>query len=53
MTEKEALELMKKIDPLDICGGHVDADDILCEVLKSIGFSELIEEYDKIIKWYA
>ena len=37
----------------DVEGAHADADDILCQVLKAFGLQELVEEYDKVEKWYA
>lgn len=38
---------------VDVESAHSDADDILCRVLKASGLQELVEEYDKIEKWYA
>ena len=32
---------------------HRDADDIICELLKELGFGDVVEVYDKIPKWYA
>lgn len=32
---------------------HVRADDILCEALKLLGCTELVELYAKVDKWYA
>ena len=32
---------------------HGDADEILCDILKSYGEHELVEDYEKIGKWYA
>jgi len=32
---------------------HSDADDILCEVLRALGYTDLIDYYDKIDKCYA
>ena len=32
---------------------HSRADDLLCEFLKQLGYRELVEEYEKLPKWYA
>lgn len=37
----------------DVEGTHIEADKILCEVLKTLGQGELVEEFEKLEKWYA
>jgi len=32
---------------------HAKLDDLLCEVLKKEGYTELVEVFDKVDKWYA
>jgi hypothetical protein len=32
---------------------HAEADEILCRLLKTFGFDEVIEEWWKVKKWYA
>ena len=32
---------------------HVEADNLVCELLKELGFEEVVKEYDKVSKWYA
>jgi len=32
---------------------HAKLDDLLCEVLKKEGYTELVEVFDKADKWYA
>ena len=32
---------------------HSKADDLLCEILKELGYVKLVEEFDKLDKWYA
>lgn len=46
---KELVKQSKK----DAEGPHSDADDILCDVLIELGQVELVEEYNKVHKWYA
>jgi hypothetical protein len=62
---KELIERMKTVQnntekgidyegmPYDEEDGHIDADDILCEYLKVLGHEEIVNEYNKIHKWYA
>ena len=37
----------------DIEAAHSDADEILCEVLKDLGYEDLITLYHDVRKWYA
>ena len=37
----------------DIEAAHSKADDILCEVLDKLGYTEIVELYNGIEKWYA
>ena len=37
----------------DFESAHGNADDIICELLKALGFKKVVKEYDKIHKWYA
>lgn len=37
----------------DIELAHLDADDILCDVLTQLGYKELVDLYKKVDKWYA
>jgi hypothetical protein len=32
---------------------HVDADIVLCELLISLGYEDVVDEYRKIEKWYS
>ena len=33
-------------------GGHEDADDLLCEVLKGLGYDEGLKVYGEIVRWF-
>lgn len=51
---KEATEKMKRIqNNRDTEMAHFIADDLLCEILNEIGCKDLVDEYNKIEKWYA
>lgn len=32
---------------------HGEADKILCELLNSLGYQDVVEEWVKVPKWYA
>lgn len=48
---------MNKLRKLQKCidqeSAHVDADRVLCELLASLGHADVVDEYEKIDKWYA
>lgn len=51
---KEAVEKMKEcVNNGDTEVAHLDADDILCDVLTQLGYKELVDLYEKVNKWYA
>jgi hypothetical protein len=37
----------------DIEINHSEADDILCDLLNDLGYTELVNEFKKLEKWYA
>lgn len=40
-------------DSPDIERAHCDADDALCYLLTRLGYDDVVEEFDKLDKWYA
>lgn len=54
MTREEAIQALR--DEQD-CGdtevAHINADDVLCDLLKSLGYADVVLEYEKIEKWHA
>lgn len=54
MTKEEAIEELKKCQrSSDTEVAHSLADDVLCDLLESLGFGDVVEEYNKINKWFA
>ena len=54
MTREQAIEKLKELQGSDDTEiAHIDADDVLCKLLKALGFSDVVAEYEKIDKWYA
>jgi len=53
MTREEAIAKLKECDKFDTEIAHVQADDILCEFLTSLGYADVVAEWMQIDKWYA
>jgi hypothetical protein len=60
MSPDEALEKAKKIvadntsrGEYDPEGGHPDLDELLCAVLSSLGYGELVDFYKSQEHWYS
>ena len=51
---KEAVEKLEAIEKSgDTEARHIEADDILCDVLKALGCKEVVDAFEKLDKWYA
>lgn len=48
-----ALRAAKAIDRRDKESAHAEADDALCEFLRSLGHDDMVELYLSVDKWYA
>ena len=56
ITELEAIVELNQITHLykgDTESIHDYADDLLCRVLQSLGYEQLVEDFHQIKKWYA
>lgn len=54
MTREEAIIKLKKLqDSCDIEVAHLSADNVLSELLKTLGYEDVVKEYYKVDKWYA
>ena len=53
MTKEEAIAKLKEASKLDTERAHYNADKILCELLNSLGYQDVVEVYNNIYKWYA
>lgn len=54
MTPKEFAEKMQSIvDEKNTELGHIEMDDLMCELLKSLGYEEGVEIFDNALKWYS
>jgi hypothetical protein len=54
MTREEALKELAEIKQnKDTEEAHVDADDVLCQMLSDLGYEDVVMAYHQISKWYA
>lgn len=57
MTPEEFAKAMKEIRDEEVHGDtescHGRADDLLCSVLRELGYGEGVEHFEDMGKWYA
>jgi hypothetical protein len=54
MTREEAIETLKTLaKDLDGEVAHKEADVVLCQLLFTLGYGDVVDEYHRIYKWYA
>ncbi|TPN03850.1 hypothetical protein FJ973_29860 [Mesorhizobium sp. B2-1-3] len=54
MTADEALETLKPLASVtDLEVAHSQADDVLCALLRGLGYGAVVNAWDKVGKWYA
>lgn len=46
-------QLKKEASNQDHEVAHITADNILCEILNTLGYSDIVEAFNEIFKWYA
>lgn len=54
------MDRQKAIDELKIAQGNFDteaahgsADEVLCRLLSALGYQDVVDEWEKVDKWYA
>lgn len=54
MTKEEFKKRMQAIaDIRDAEEGHIEADDLMCELLKDLGYGEGVDIFEEMDRWYA
>lgn len=54
MTKEQAIEKLKYLATrVDIEAAHMEADDVICELLNELGYREVTLAYAQVEKWYA
>ena len=51
LEAKQQLIALQKVADLE--AAHAKADEILLRMLSDLGFDDIVQEYQKIDKWYA
>ena len=50
---EDYLKRLKECERYDTECAHGRADEILCELLRELGYSDIVDAYEDIDKWYA
>ena len=54
MNKEDAIKKLKECqNNWDIETAHYEADNVLCNLLSSLGYYDVIKEYVKVDKWFA
>lgn len=54
MTREQALSELKAAQAnSDIESAHGDADDVLCDLLRELGYGDVVDAWLQVPKWYA
>lgn len=53
ILQEECLKELAEADTHEQESAHIDADLALTNLLEKLGFSKVVEAYEKIPKWYA
>ena len=54
MTKEEALDILEELSKSgDFEMAHSEADDVLSELLVSLGYRDVVDVWVKVGKWYA
>lgn len=53
MDREQAIIELKQCQEFDEEVGHSDGDLVLCKLLRALGYGDVVDEWDKIGKWYA
>jgi len=57
LTREKALKELKEAqgfaEDYEFDSAHIMADTVLCDLLISLGYEDVVEEYYKVGKWYS
>jgi hypothetical protein len=53
MSREEALERLNECQSFDVERAHSEADIVLCELLESLGYKDVVTAWGDVPKWYA
>lgn len=52
-VEEIKKEMQECVNNIDLEAAHYDADELLCELLNQLGYSDIVDLYNLVGKWYA
>lgn len=52
-TREDAIQQLKECHTGDTEADHGEADDIICNLLATLGYEDVVTEWRKVPKWYA
>ena len=54
INRQEYIEKLRKLNELNNTETeHILADDLLVEILIKLGYQDIVDEYERINKWYS
>lgn len=56
MTREAAIEELRRLTGLgdwEREKAHIQADNVLCQLLETLGYEDVVEEFDNVGKWYS
>lgn len=54
VTLETAVDILTRIDRVfDTEMGHIHADDVLCTLLRNLGYNDIVDAYERINKCYS
>lgn len=53
LTPAEAIDLLKELTNQEPESAHIEADNILCALLRALGHEPVVVAWEKVKKWYA
>ncbi len=59
MEDERVSEVLRKLHSLatisenDVLEAHIDADNVLCELLIELGYENIVKAYKEVHKWYS
>ncbi len=53
MNERTAIFKLKNLQEQDPEISHKEADEVLCDLLKELGYRKVVIEFKKVKKWYS
>ena len=54
MDRQQAIDALNDASlNMDIEAAHIQADEILCELLRDLGYIDVVDAWEAVEKWYA